>query len=216
MKKILIILALFCFTMSFANLSFAQTPGAVTCEITDPDTGVTAKDTDCDNVADENDNCPEVRNGDCEDSESFCDTDDNGELDSFEIAGGFQIDSNRNDIGDACDDRDADSVSDAADNCPDVNNPGQTDSNNDQIGDACTDMSDDDEDGIAAFEDNCPFNANPDQTDNNQNAIGDVCEAGGGGASPPTIFLMTQATVSALTDMQMAVEVQQNQLAEHA
>ena len=88
MKKILIILALFCFTMSFANLSFAQTPGAVTCEITDPDTGVTAKDTDCDNVADENDNCPEVRNGDCEDSESFCDTDDNGELDSFEIAGG--------------------------------------------------------------------------------------------------------------------------------
>lgn len=70
-------------------------------------------DGDGDGVADADDNCPTVTNGD-------------------------QADSDGDGTGDACDDdRDGDGVANSADNCPDVRNADQEDSDGDGIGDAC-------------------------------------------------------------------------------
>ena len=78
------------------------------------------KDTDQDGIPDEQDNCPNVPNSD-------------------------QLDSDDDDIGDACDDdSDNDGVVDSDDNCPIVPNPDQEDSDKDGVGDACADDCDGD------------------------------------------------------------------------
>ena len=56
---------------------------------------------------------------------------------------------------------DADGVSDATDNCPQVPNPGQQDVDGDGAGDAC---------------DNCLTTANPDQHDVDSDGRGDLCD----------------------------------------
>ncbi len=60
---------------------------------------------------------------------------------------------------------DSDSVPDAEDNCPTVNNVDQADGDEDGIGNAC---------------DNCPVAANADQADTDSDGIGDACETAGG------------------------------------
>ncbi|MBI2337225.1 MAG: thrombospondin type 3 repeat-containing protein [Deltaproteobacteria bacterium] len=127
------------------------------------------------------DNCPEVSN------RNQRDTDSDGE-------------------GDACDDRDYDTVVDISDNCPDHPNRFQNDQDGDDQGDVCDSCprthasndrdndciannqdhcpnhpdetnSDADEDGKGDVCDNCPDNNNPNQEDNNHDGIGDACQA---------------------------------------
>lgn len=107
---------------------------------------------DGDEVRDEFDNCPTVKNG------SQIDTDNDGE-------------------GDACDaDDDDDGVPDADDNCRVDVNPDQTDSDGDGHGDACPPV-DRDEDGIIDDDDNCDLTPNPDQQDLDGDDRGDACDA---------------------------------------
>ena len=83
-------------------------------------------------------------------------------------------------------DTDADSDVDAEDNCPGVENPGQTDTDGDLFGDACDiepdcynpSQSSDDRDGDGFFDDcdNCPKVANPDQLDADGDDYGAVCD----------------------------------------
>jgi RTX calcium-binding nonapeptide repeat (4 copies)/Thrombospondin type 3 repeat len=115
-------------------------------------------DVDGDEVRDEVDNCPTVRNG------SQVNTDRS-------LAGGDQQ-------GDACDDDDdADGVPDARpDNCRTVQNPGQDDTDGDGYGDACPPVHSDG-DGIIDDDDNCDTVDNRDQTDLDGDDKGDACDA---------------------------------------
>ena len=108
-------------------------------------------DVDGDEVPDELDNCPTVKNG------SQIDTDGDGQ-------------------GDACDgDDDNDGVSDGSDNCRVDWNPGQEDSDGDGYGDDCPPI-DSDGDGIINDDDNCDFVGNPDQSDIDGDDRGDACD----------------------------------------
>lgn len=151
------------------------------------------KDSDCDNVPEGvnrmvDDNCPNVKNGDCKKDIMFCDADGDKILSAQESSGGYQADWNRNGIGNACDDSDGDKIIDSKDNCirtynreqkPDdcmdedkdgiedrldscvkTPNPDQLDDDNDWIGDAC---------------DNCPENSNRWQEDKDNDGVGDIC-----------------------------------------
>jgi len=118
------------------------------------------------------------------------DCDQNGALDSCEIAAGTatdtdtdgvidvcdncvndpnagQTDCNNDGQGDVCDldpgeqDADTDTVCDAVDNCPNTPNTNQIDSDTDTLGNAC---------------DNCPNDANPGQEDGDGDLVGDVCD----------------------------------------
>ncbi len=144
--------------------------------------GIKFLDTDCDRIVDYDDmydgnfdgipdgdpvdNCPTVRNGNCDNDIFDCDVDENGEVTAVELAAGFQIDWNHDDIGDACDDADLDGVIDYLDNCRSVYNPTQDP--------AFCDDSDGDrfEDAI----DNCPEDYNPNQVDTDGDGFGDYCD----------------------------------------
>jgi hypothetical protein len=114
----------------------------------DPD-----NDIDRDSHCGESDNCPNVANRD-------------------------QRDTDRNGIGDACndfEDADGDEFADALDNCPTVFNPDQLDPDEDGIGNACNDFDDADGDEFADALDNCPTVVNPDQLDSDDDGVGNAC-----------------------------------------
>jgi hypothetical protein len=118
---------------------------------------VVEEDLDGDGLVDKQDNCPEVANED-------------------------QLDTDEDDIGDACDpdqmDTDGDEVVNSKDNCPEVANPNQEDTDEDFVGDLCDpDQMDTDGDLVVDAEDNCPLLANADQADTDGDGVGDVCEA---------------------------------------
>jgi cytosine/adenosine deaminase-related metal-dependent hydrolase len=122
-------------------------------------------------------------------------------------------------------DRDGDGVADAADNCPDVFNPGrimdgkdasgayiQADADKDGAGDACdicpqdaTQMCtrptglDSDADGVADPIDNCPKVKNPAQTDTDSDGRGDACDscaAANPGSAPCDLDIPTVRNVA--------------------
>jgi hypothetical protein len=70
-------------------------------------------------------------------------------------------------------DRDADTIGDATDNCPDVTNQNQANADGDAQGDACD--ADDDNDGTADATDNCPLNPAP-QGDTDGDGVGNACD----------------------------------------
>lgn len=120
-------------------------------------------DVDGDEVLNEDDNCPRVKNG----------SQVNTDRDSEPSPGTPGTDV----LGDACDDDDdADGVPDAQpDNCRIVANPGQEDTNGDGHGDACPPV-DNDADGLIDDDDNCDFAANPNQADLDGDDKGDACD----------------------------------------
>ena len=77
-------------------------------------------------------------------------------------------------------DTDGDGVSDASDNCPNMNNPNQNDADQDGVGDACE--ADTDVDGLIDDEDNCPSAPNADQLDSDLDGVGDACDDSDGDA----------------------------------
>ena len=78
-------------------------------------------------------------------------------------------------------DADSDGITDSADNCPSVYNPGQQDTDGDNIGDACDtcplDVANDaDGDGVCGNVDNCPTVSNPGQQNFDGDSMGDACD----------------------------------------
>ena len=154
----------FIIVLGSAASSFARPLG---CSSSSP----SGLDTDCDGVADEEDNCVNVPNGDCTiDDPISCDIDDNGTLSEAELEGGGQRNTDLDDEGDACDDRDGDNLIDIFDSCPDVQNP--TQQGPDDFS-ACTDK---DFDGQGDSLDNCPSESNPDQKNRDGDTLGDACD----------------------------------------
>jgi hypothetical protein len=112
----------------------------------------TPNDVDGDEILNDFDNCPTVKNG-------------------------SQIDTDHDGPGDACDDDDdADGVADTSDNCRIHANPDQADADGDGFGDACPPV-DTDGDGAIDDDDNCDTAANPDQKDLDGDDRGDACDA---------------------------------------
>ncbi|HEX2088176.1 MAG TPA: thrombospondin type 3 repeat-containing protein [Solirubrobacteraceae bacterium] len=143
-------------------------------------------DEDGDEIRDEDDNCPSVRNGDQLDTDGdgvgdACDGDDDGDGvgdagDNCRLAPNpAQEDGNGNGVGDACEkDGDGDGVSDNADNCVTAANPDQANMDGDALGDLCD--GDDDADGVADAADNCPRLSNEDQADADGDGRGAACD----------------------------------------
>ena len=148
--------------------------------------GMAQPDTDMDNIADVDDNCPEVANPEQEDADmdeigDVCDDDRDGDTyandmdNCADVANEDQADLDMDGAGDVCDDdRDGDMAPDDMDNCPDVANGDQADMDEDMVGDVC----DDDADGdmIPNDMDNCALAANEDQVDMDGDMVGDVCD----------------------------------------
>jgi hypothetical protein len=118
-------------------------------------------DDDCDEILNENDNCPLIYNPDQEDADS----DEIGDVcDNCPVVANFnQADTDNDGIGDLCD------------NCPLIFNPDQEDMDSDMVGDVCDD--DLDGDGILNNEDNCSEVYNPNQKDVDDDGIGDICDS---------------------------------------
>lgn len=162
MKQFIIAITV-CGAVLISATSYAQ-PGI--CKVPDIH-GVMIYDTDCDNIADIFDNCPDVRNGDCDADIDYC-------IDP--VVGrtsGYQNDHDADRIGDDCDDSDGDTIMDSVDNCRTEPNVDQLDSDFDGVGDMCTDT---DNDGFYDWEDNCPETYNNRQTDVDLDTIGDACD----------------------------------------
>lgn len=136
--------------------------------------GISYLDCDLDNVADDFDNCPAIKNGDCSIDLLNCDINKDcsalnpppGCVSEQEISAGNQADWDDNDVGDACDDADGDGTPDYLDNCKTASNP-------DQNPNACIDS---DGDNFEDTIDNCPQVYNSTQTDQDNDKIGDACD----------------------------------------
>jgi uncharacterized protein (TIGR03382 family) len=81
-------------------------------------------------------------------------------------------------------DSDGDGLTDFADNCPAVANPGQEDGDGDDVGNVCdacpadaNDYLDSDGDTFCDNADNCPLAANANQLDGDGDDVGDLCDA---------------------------------------
>lgn len=138
---------------------------------------VNERDTDGDDIADIDDNCPEIPNAGQEnnDGDAFGDACDNCPFDTNVD----QADADGDGIGDPCDtDVDNDGIDefdgvdpfnpctngntlDCDDNCPSLANADQADADGDGIGDLC---------------DNCPAIANSDQSNLDTDTLGDACD----------------------------------------
>ncbi len=157
-------------------------PSAASAICTISEYGVLYVDSDCDGVIDNTDmtdadndgipdgepvdNCTLARNGDCDKDEFNCDVNMDYTITELELNAGFQIDWDKNGVGDACDDHDLDGILDYLDTCRSVFNPTQDPA-------FCTDTDGDRfEDPI----DNCPEDYNTDQLDSDGDGIGDWCD----------------------------------------
>jgi hypothetical protein len=105
-------------------------------------------------------------------------------LGRFKTAGSFQTNVEVPSAAVPPIDTDGDGVFDALDNCPSVQNPGQSNADNDAFGDACDTCTDTDADGFGnpgypentCADDNCPSNANAGQSDADGDGAGDACD----------------------------------------
>jgi hypothetical protein len=113
--------------------------------------------------------CPEISGADY-DRDYIANDEDNCLL----VANPDQINTDADDLGDACDDDDdGDTVRDVLDNCPLISNSDQFNADDDEFGEACDD---DDGDGFYNTQDNCPTDANFFQDDTDKDGEGDVCD----------------------------------------
>ncbi len=160
MPRSLIVLAAFA-----AALVVAPTAAHSICTITEQP-GFSYPDSDCDGVRDSRDNCPLVRNGDCDKNPEDCDMNENKILSDLERSAGDQVDWNDDGKGDACADTDGDGHYDYEDNCRGTFNPAQNRSD-------CTDT---DGDGIEDSFDNCAEIPNSSQTNTDGDPFGDACD----------------------------------------
>lgn len=152
-------------------LAIAAMPSAhAACTVRD--NGIDYVDSDCDMIRDLDDmsnpvdNCPNHPNGNCDADPLNCDVDGNGLTTDAELAAGEQLDWNHNDIGDACDDADLDTVPDYLDNCRSKFNQTQ----------GPLDCTDTDNDRIEDEADNCVNIWNPSQLNSDTDSFGDACD----------------------------------------
>jgi CSLREA domain-containing protein len=148
---------------------------------------------DGDEVADCDDNCPQVPNAGQEDSDGdltgdACDPCTDTDGDGFGNPGfspnTCPLDNCPHVYNPDQADADGDADGDACDNCTAVANPGQEDADGDGTGDACDPCTDTDGDGKGnpgfsantCAADNCPTVPNPDQADSDGDGLGDACD----------------------------------------
>ena len=144
------------------------------------------EDNDADGRGNLCDNCADARNGNCGIEILYCDINLNGTVTATELAQGFQIDTNGDTQGDACDtDDDGDTVLDTTDNCRVISNLNQADADTDGVGNVCDNcqntsnstQTNTDGDNLGDACDNCPQADNNNQANFDLDAEGDACDA---------------------------------------